>query len=119
FHQSEYQRLRGELEAAHESSTLPDLTSEETRAALNGGGRSWIRTSEGVSQQIYSLPPLATWVSYHPPTPPRERGLNPYPSSPLKFKVVCCWWGARQNSSGKHRSFDSSFPSLPSVASTC
>ena len=28
------------------------------------GGRSWIRTSEGVSQQIYSLPPLATWVSY-------------------------------------------------------
>src|SRR3954471_20790364 len=29
------------------------------------GGRSWIRTSEGVSQQIYSLPPLATWVSYH------------------------------------------------------
>ena len=27
-----------------------------------GGGR-WIRTTEGVSQQIYSLPPLATWVS--------------------------------------------------------
>jgi hypothetical protein len=26
----------------------------------------WIRTSEGVSQQIYSLPPLATWVSYQP-----------------------------------------------------
>ena len=26
-----------------------------------GGGR-WIRTSEGVSQQIYSLPPLAAWV---------------------------------------------------------
>ena len=29
------------------------------------GGRCWIRTSEGVSQQIYSLPPLATWVTYH------------------------------------------------------
>jgi hypothetical protein len=29
------------------------------------GGRRWIRTIEGVSQQIYSLPPLATWVSYH------------------------------------------------------
>jgi hypothetical protein len=29
------------------------------------GGRSQIRTDEGVSQQIYSLPPLATWVSYH------------------------------------------------------
>ena len=27
-----------------------------------GGGR-WIRTTEGVSQQIYSLPPLAAWVS--------------------------------------------------------
>jgi hypothetical protein len=32
---------------------------------VESGGRSWIRTSEGVSQQIYSLPPLATWVSYH------------------------------------------------------
>src|SRR5689334_13120907 len=30
------------------------------------GGRSWIRTSVGVSQQIYSLPPLAAWVSYQP-----------------------------------------------------
>jgi hypothetical protein len=30
-----------------------------------GGGRFWIRTREGVSQQIYSLPPLATWVTYH------------------------------------------------------
>ena len=28
----------------------------------NGGGR-WIRTTEGISQQIYSLPPLAAWVS--------------------------------------------------------
>ena len=28
------------------------------------GGRTEIRTQEGVSQQIYSLPPLATWVSY-------------------------------------------------------
>ena len=37
--------------------------------ANNGSGRvfgqGWIRTSEGVSQQIYSLPPLATWVTYH------------------------------------------------------
>ena len=33
--------------------------------ADKGGGRRWIRTIEGVSQQIYSLPPLATWVSYH------------------------------------------------------
>ena len=28
------------------------------------GGRFWIRTREGISQQIYSLPPLATWVTY-------------------------------------------------------
>src|SRR6266446_2356583 len=35
FHESEYRRLRGELQVAHESSRLPDLPSEETRAALN------------------------------------------------------------------------------------
>ena len=29
----------------------------------DGGGGRWIRTTEGVSQQIYSLPPLAAWVS--------------------------------------------------------
>ncbi len=31
-----------------------------TRSRGGGGGR--IRTYEGVSQQIYSLPPLAAWV---------------------------------------------------------
>jgi hypothetical protein len=35
FHESEYQRLRGELQSAHEASPLPELPSEETRAALN------------------------------------------------------------------------------------
>jgi len=35
FHESEYQRLRGELQAAHEASKLPELPSEATRAALN------------------------------------------------------------------------------------
>ena len=35
FHESEYQRLRGELQAAHEASQLPELPSEETRMALN------------------------------------------------------------------------------------
>src|SRR5258706_11413859 len=29
------------------------------------GGRCWSRTSEGVSRQIYSLHPLATWITYH------------------------------------------------------
>ena len=32
---------------------------------LHVGGGRWIRTTEGVSQQIYSLPPLAAWVSLH------------------------------------------------------
>lgn len=35
FHQREYERLRGELQAAHEASRLPELPSETTRAALN------------------------------------------------------------------------------------
>ena len=38
----------------------------EKMLAKKGGGRCWIRTSVGVSQQIYSLPPLATWVTYQP-----------------------------------------------------
>ena len=35
FHESEYQRLRVELQAAHDASKLPELPSEATRAALN------------------------------------------------------------------------------------
>jgi hypothetical protein len=35
FQESEYQRLRRELQAAHEASCMPELPSEETRAALN------------------------------------------------------------------------------------
>ena len=35
FHQSEYERLRGQLRAAHDGSRLPELPSEETRMALN------------------------------------------------------------------------------------
>jgi len=35
FHESEYKRLRGELQSAHDTSRLPELPSEETRAALN------------------------------------------------------------------------------------
>ena len=35
FHEKEYQRLRGELQAAHDRSNLPELPSEKTRAALN------------------------------------------------------------------------------------
>jgi predicted nucleotidyltransferase len=35
FHQAEYERLRGELQAAHDASRLPEVPSEETRSALN------------------------------------------------------------------------------------
>ena len=35
FHESEYERLRGELQAAHDASGLPELPGEQTRAALN------------------------------------------------------------------------------------
>ncbi len=35
FHESEYERLRAELQAAHDASTLPELPSENTRHALN------------------------------------------------------------------------------------
>lgn len=35
FHESEYRRLRAELQAAHDNSRLPELPNDETRAALN------------------------------------------------------------------------------------
>lgn len=35
FHQSEYERLRAELQAAHDASTLREMPEEATRAALN------------------------------------------------------------------------------------
>ncbi len=35
FHESEYQRLRGELQSGHDASSLPELPSDKTRAALN------------------------------------------------------------------------------------
>jgi predicted nucleotidyltransferase len=35
FHEAEYQRLRAELQAAHDASTLPELPRDETRDALN------------------------------------------------------------------------------------
>jgi predicted nucleotidyltransferase len=35
FHESEYQRLRGELQAAHDASQLPESPSEDARKALN------------------------------------------------------------------------------------
>ena len=41
-------------------------TSIERKTGLrNFSGQRWIRTTEGVSQQIYSLPHLATLVFAH------------------------------------------------------
>ncbi len=34
FHEAEYQRLRGELQAAHEESRLPETVDERTKKAL-------------------------------------------------------------------------------------
>jgi hypothetical protein len=44
------------------------ITSEE-QSDESSGGQGWIRTIEGISQQIYSLPRLATSV----PTPGKKR----------------------------------------------
>jgi uncharacterized protein len=35
FHESEYQRLRTELQAAHDASRLPEAPNEDARKALN------------------------------------------------------------------------------------
>src|ERR1700754_1482467 len=48
-------------QSAWKAEVLP-LNYSRTARNSSGGGR-WIRTTEGVSQQIYSLPPLAAWVS--------------------------------------------------------
>ena len=46
------------------------------------GGQGWIRTTEGVSQQIYSLPHLATLVlAQHYFKKSGRRGSNPRPSA--------------------------------------
>ena len=53
-------RLCSTPELLGPSVRLLDLTS----GSREGDGGQWrIRTSEGVSQQIYSLPPLAAWVT--------------------------------------------------------
>ena len=35
FHEFEYERLRSELQATHDASTLPEQPGDETRAAMN------------------------------------------------------------------------------------
>src|ERR1041384_1713734 len=66
-------------------------TAAKSRIYLMDGGRSWIRTSEGVSQQIYSLPPLATWVSYQPRNRARINAKTHHPVTQLTpyFRSFC------------------------------
>ena len=59
----------------HPASVQAEDTGRQTR------GQGWIRTTELVRGQIYSLLPLATWLLAHipgeyPPTEP-EKGLEP------------------------------------------
>jgi len=53
-------------EASHEIpndyATIREGASECETSDMGGNGRGWIRTSEGISQRIYSPLPLATWV---------------------------------------------------------
>ena len=51
------------------------LSTELLPRSASFGGRRWIRTTEGVRQQIYSLPHLATLVSA------LEEPLQPLPDS--------------------------------------
>src|SRR5690349_1323471 len=56
------------------------------------GGGGWIRTSVGVSQQIYSLPPLTTRA----PLRERTRDYNTSPSGPSKRHQSTRWQVARK-----------------------
>ena len=62
-------------------------TSMKRLALLGAGGGRWIRTTEGVSQQIYSLPPLAAWVSLQDGAcTGLNAALRPDANSPLVFR---------------------------------
>jgi hypothetical protein len=62
-------------------------------ALQDGGGR--IRTFEGISRQIYSLLPLATWVPHPAPSEPpaileeRADGENRTRDRPITNRVLC------------------------------
>ncbi len=57
------------IPAYHRPLRVPDLRGVS-------GGESRIRTYEAVKQQIYSLPPLATWVSPHGSAPGANGGTR-------------------------------------------
>ncbi len=51
------------LSAAISANPATRTSATGARHRPTDGGERRIRTSEGMSQQIYSLPPLAAWVS--------------------------------------------------------
>ena len=75
------------------SAYLPLRAASHADDLLTSGGGGWIRTSVGVSQQIYSLPPLATRA-------PLQRTLDcsrkfPASTTPLRYKPTTRWRGWR------------------------
>ena len=75
---TEYSVLRTE----HPSHPAPLLSTRHSELTCFGG-QARIRTLEDISQQIYSLPPLATWV------PARNTLLVfPAPEIPEKFSRI-------------------------------
>ena len=61
---------------------LPRMT-HSTRTEPYAGGQARIRTLEAISQQIYSLPPLATWV----PARSNSPAYSPYKTQ-IKFSEL-------------------------------
>jgi hypothetical protein len=57
-----------------------------------GGGERRIRTSEGMSQQIYSLPPLAAWVS-----PPKSSRAMTLAGDPADARPFAGWSWRRES----------------------
>ena len=55
------------------------------RSAFTDGGQDWIRTSEGVSQRIYSPPRLATSV-------PTHLVCDSQPFDGLRNAGTCCYY---------------------------
>ena len=73
---TEYSVLRTE----HPSHPAPLLSTRHSELTCFGG-QARIRTLEDISQQIYSLPPLATWV-------PARNTLLVFPAPEIPEKIL-------------------------------
>ena len=94
---------------------MPADTRPPVVGRLEDGGGRRIRTSEGISQQIYSLPPLTTWVSHRGGSWSWREELNPRPTDyksvalPLSYASVTAphsgprtWPKRRVNCKSRH-----------------